>query len=50
MSTKPETKSKSTPAKKAAPAAPPKAKDLVAKKDAKGGGTHLNHNETLVRA
>lgn len=50
MSTKNETRAKSAAAKKAAPAASPKAKDLPTKKDAKGGLRLMNHNETLVRA
>lgn len=50
MATKPSVKSKpATAAKKpAAPAA--KAKDLPAKKNAKGGAVAFNHNETLIRA
>ena len=40
--------SKSTAAKKS-PAPVAKAKDLKPKKDAKGGGQKINHNETLVR-
>ena len=48
MSTKKETKTKSTAASKPA-STTPKAKDLPTKKDAKGGGLELNHNETLVR-
>ena len=40
---------KSKPAAKPAPAAATaKAKDLPAKKSAKGGGVSLNHNETLL--
>ena len=51
MSTKNETKSKTAATSKPAPATP-KAKDLPAKKDAKGGiyTSRPNHNETLVRA
>ena len=45
MATKSTPKSK--PAAKPAPATA-KAKDLPAKKNAKGGGVKYNHNETLV--
>ena len=51
MAAKPSAKAKPAAAKK--PAAPAKAKDLPAKKNAKGGiGGWLanNHNETWVRA
>jgi hypothetical protein len=48
MATKPSAKTKPTAVKK--PATPAKAKDLPAKKNAKGGGLGFNHNETLVRA
>ena len=53
MATKPSTKSNPAAAKK--PAAPTKAKDLPAKKNAKGGGSGWvppmpNHNETWIRA
>ena len=51
MSTKNETKPKSAATQQPAPTTP-KAKDLPAKKDAKGGlySSRPNHNETLVRA
>jgi hypothetical protein len=49
MAAKPSVKSKPTTAKKPAAAAP-KAKDLPAKKNAKGGGIKRNHNETWVHA
>lgn len=50
MATKPSAKTKPAAAKK--PTATTKAKDLPAKKNAKGGGPGLvlQHNETLVRA
>ena len=50
MSTKNQIKPKSAATKKPA-STTAKAKDLPAKKDAKGGrlGLELNHNETLVR-
>ena len=48
MAAKPSVKTKPAAAKK--PAAPAKAKDLPAKKNAKGGGVGWNHNETLLRA
>ena len=48
MATKPSAKTKPAAAKK--PAAVVKAKDLPAKKNAKGGGLLGNHNETWVRA
>ena len=48
MSTKNETKPKSAATPKPA-STTPKAKDLPAKKNAKGGGLGFNHNETLVR-
>ena len=53
MATKLSVKSKPTAAQKPAPAA--KAKDLPAKKNAKGGGSGWtppmpNHNETWIRA
>ena len=44
MSTKNETKPKSTAAKKAAPAPPPKIKDLPARKNPKGGAFKLRGN------
>ena len=49
MSTKNETKSKTAATQKPAPLTP-KAKDLRAKKDAKGGGRSIQHNETLICA
>lgn len=49
MSSKNETKAKSAAAAKPA-VTTPKAKDLPAKKDAKGGIIRPNHSETLVRA
>jgi hypothetical protein len=48
MAAKPSVKSKPAAVKK--PAAPTKAKDLPAKKNAKGGGCKPNHNETWVGA
>jgi hypothetical protein len=50
MAAKPSVKTKPTTAKKPAAAAA-KAKDLPAKKNAKGGGLYsTNHNETLLHA
>ena len=48
MAAKPSVKTKLAAAKK--PAAATKAKDLPAKKNAKGGGIGYNHNETWARA
>ena len=50
MATKPSAKTKPAAAQKPAP--PAKAKDLPAKKDAKGGGGgfYTNHNETWIHA
>ena len=48
MATKSTPKPKSAAAPKPAATATAKAKDLPAKKNAKGGALSINHNDTLV--